>query len=35
MTISEIKVVASELGYSISGKTKAELIESFLIEQGE
>lgn len=33
-TIAQIKVLASELGYSISGNTKAALISSFLDAQG-
>lgn len=33
MTIANIKALAAELGYNISGSTKAVLIESFLAEQ--
>jgi hypothetical protein len=33
MTIAQIKALASENGYSISGNTKAQLIESFLKAQ--
>lgn len=33
MTVEEIQALATELGYSISGETKSELIESFLTAQ--
>ena len=33
LTIAEIKVLAEELGYAISGRTKAELVASFLEAQ--
>jgi hypothetical protein len=34
MTISQIKALASELGYSIKETTKAKIIEEFLAQQG-
>nr|DAP48496.1 MAG TPA: SAP domain [Caudoviricetes sp.] len=34
MTVAQINILAAELGYSISGKTKTELITSFLAKQG-
>lgn len=33
MTIANIKALAAEFGYNISGSTKAVLIESFLAKQ--
>jgi hypothetical protein len=33
MTISEIKALAVELGYSITKTRKAEIIEEFLMQQ--
>lgn len=33
MTVEEIQALATELGYSISGETKSEMIESFLSAQ--
>ncbi len=35
MTVSEIKVLALELGYTISGANKSALITSFLTEQAK
>lgn len=36
MTVEEIQALATELGYSISGETKSELIDSFLaVQSGE
>lgn len=35
MTVAEIKTLAVELGYTISGATKAALITSFLTEQAK
>lgn len=35
MTVSEIKALAIELGYTISGANKAALITSFLTEQAK
>lgn len=34
MTISEIKALAAELGYTITKTRKAEIIEEFIAEQG-
>jgi len=34
MTISEIKSLAEELGYSITKTKKADIVEEFLAEQG-
>lgn len=33
MKVSEIKSLADELGYSITGTKKAEIIEEFLAQQ--
>lgn len=33
MTVADIRIVASELGYSISGSTKSALVTSFLSVQ--
>lgn len=35
MTMANIRALASDLGYSVSGSTKSQLIESFLKAQGE
>lgn len=35
MTITEIKALASELGYSITETKKADIISEFLTQQGE
>lgn len=34
MTVSEIKSLADELGYSITKTKKADIVEEFLAEQG-
>ena len=34
LTIAQIKAVAAEKGYSITKKTKAEIINEFLAQQG-
>ena len=35
MTVAEIKALASELGYSVTGTKKADIIMEFLTQQGE
>lgn len=34
MTISEIKTLASELGYTLTATRKADIIDEFLAQQG-
>ncbi len=35
LTIAQIRAIASEKGYTLTGRTKAELIAAFLAAQGE
>jgi len=35
MTISEIKALADELGYSVTSTKKSEIVAEFLAQQGE
>ena len=34
LTIAQIKAIAAELGYTITARTKAAIIEQFLEQQG-